>query len=388
MPARLERDVERGAPRRRPGRRERALASACGPPGGAVAPSNVVGTAVPNGGGTITQPTQGFGAVLERTPAASAIARRMCTASSMGHVLVWGGSLLWWNYRTRFSFCRECLVRALGRHDVLEHVEQAVHVGDDRRVRRDLQGGLVVGAAQHADDRPGTGRRARLEVAHGVAHHGDRPRLGHLQARHRPEDQVGRRAAPAHVGRREGQVDLGPPAQGVHQRVPGGGGEAGGEADLDAPFAQGAQHPEGAGDLRHGTGGDARLVGGCELLRCPLRRRGLEEDREHVGFGPPHGVAHDRPGPLVLVAPRRDPDGRQRGPERGVDGAVVAHGRPRHVEAGEGEGPDHVATPAAARVSAAMAGAQVMPRPPGPVTIHTLGRICSRKHTAPSVHWA
>ena len=57
----------------------------------------------------------------------------------------------------------------------------------------------------------------------------------------------------------------------------------------------------------------------------------------------------------------------------------------RHARA---KGPITGRTPAAASVSAAMAGAQVMPRPPGPVTSHTPGSISSRRQTAPSMHWA
>ncbi len=84
--ARLEGGVQRGPPGRlaRPG--PGRSTSACGPPGGAVAPSNVVGSVVASGvalAGTTTLPTQGFGVVLARTVSASASARRMCSRSSM-----------------------------------------------------------------------------------------------------------------------------------------------------------------------------------------------------------------------------------------------------------------------------------------------------------------
>ena len=103
-----------------------------------------------------------------------------------------------------------------------------------------------MGAAQDADDRPGAGGVAGLEVAAGVAHHGHRVRVVHPEAGHGAEDEVGRRTAPAHVGRRQGQVDLGAPAQGVEQRVAGGGCEARGEADLHPGSPEVAQHREGA----------------------------------------------------------------------------------------------------------------------------------------------
>ena len=83
----LQGDVERGAPggvtRPRPGPPPRRG----GRPGGAVAPSKtgrrIVGPAPRSAAGTTTQPTQGLGAVVERTAAACAIARRMCSTSSM-----------------------------------------------------------------------------------------------------------------------------------------------------------------------------------------------------------------------------------------------------------------------------------------------------------------
>ena len=54
---------------------------------GRAAPSKA-GTGSPARRGTTTLPTHGLGAVLDRTVAASAIAWRMCSTSSMGHVLV------------------------------------------------------------------------------------------------------------------------------------------------------------------------------------------------------------------------------------------------------------------------------------------------------------
>ena len=114
----------------------------------------------------------------------------------------------------------------------------------------------------------------------------------------------------------------------------------------------------------------------------------VEEGGEDVRLGPAHGLEHEGPGLVVPAAPRLDPDGDQGGLEGRLDGPVVAHGGPGHVQARQGVAADHAATPAAAKVSAAMAGEHVMPRPPGPVTIHTDGSTSSRRHTAPSRHWA
>ena len=66
-------------------------------------------------------------------------------------------------------------------------------------------------------------------------------------------------------------------------------------------------------------------------------------------------------------------DGRLEG---GADGAVVADGGAGHVEAGDGD-PGHDR-----KVSSAIAGEQVMPRPPGPVTRTTPGATSDRWYSA------
>src|SRR5204863_4900565 len=71
------------------------------------------------------------------------------------------------------------------------------------------------------------------------------------------------------------------------------------------------------------------------------------------------------------------PDGRGEG---GDDGAVVGDGGARHVQAGHGD-TGH------AKVSSAIAGAQVMPRPPGPVTRMTPGATWDRWYSSPVVTW-
>ena len=58
--------------------RARAVTSACGPPGGAVAPSK---TCDGSAAETTTQPTQGFGAVVPRTESPAAMARFMNASS-------------------------------------------------------------------------------------------------------------------------------------------------------------------------------------------------------------------------------------------------------------------------------------------------------------------
>ena len=64
------------APLARPPAEARAAASACGPPGGAVAPSNTVPSSLMS-----TQPTHGLGDAVALTVAASSIARRMAASS-------------------------------------------------------------------------------------------------------------------------------------------------------------------------------------------------------------------------------------------------------------------------------------------------------------------
>src|SRR6185437_4661708 len=85
------------------------------------------------------------------------------------------------------------------------------------------------------------------------------------------------------------------------------------------------------------------------------------------------GLAHGRPGVLhrgVELA-RRQGAGADRGGERLHDGVVVADGGARHVKAQDRE-------TAHWNVSSAIAGEQVMPRPPGPVTRTTPGSTALR----------
>ena len=103
-----------------------------------------------------------------------------------------------------------------------------------------------------------------------------------------------------------------------------------------------------------------RLVGGGSL--------GTEQPAEDLDLGLPHGGLDVVHGLVVLgVGQATAGDG---GPERIQDDTIVADGRARHVQAGDGG--TH------ANVSSAMAGEHVMPRPPGPVTRTTPGWICDR----------
>ena len=201
-------------------------------------------------------PGVGGGAV--RTVAASAIARRMCSTSTMGHILVQGGfPPCVRNYRTRFIFCREGLVRPgasrCGRQRAarrpVEHrissVTSAMIAVCGRRAERRL----VVGSAQDAHHRPCVSPRSGLEVARRVAYDHDRGRVGHAQPRHGPENQVGRRAAPPDVGRGQGQIDFVLPAQGVEQGLPRRWCKARREADGNTAPTQRPQDVERAGDL-------------------------------------------------------------------------------------------------------------------------------------------
>ena len=151
-----------------------------------------------------------------------------------------------------------------------------------------------------------------------------------------------------------------------------------------------AQHAERAGDRLGAARGDRGLVGPGELGGGASRLPRGEERGEHVGLGPAHGGAHH--GGRLGRSGRtgKYPPGVEGVLERGLDRAVVAHGRAGHIEAGEEVPADHAGTarPAASSVPAAMAGAQVMPRPPGPVTRTTRSAISSRRHTPPSRRWA
>ena len=102
-----------------------------------------------------------------------------------------------------------------------EHAEESVRYGDDRRRRGGGQRGLVVGAAQDADDRPAPAARpdsTSLTVSPTTTTATGVP---HADAGHGAEDEVGRRAPAADVRRGEGQVDLGAPIQRLEHRITG-----------------------------------------------------------------------------------------------------------------------------------------------------------------------
>ncbi len=196
------------------------------------------------------------------------------------------------------------------------------------------QRGLVVGAAQYPDDRPGLGGVPRLEVAHGVPHHRHGPRVLDAEAGHGAQDHVGGGPAPTDVRRRQRQIDLRDPAQCAQQGVAGRRGEAGGEADLDPVGAQVAQDLAGARHLAHIARRHDRLVGGGEGGGGPRRLFGSEQTGEHVRLGPTHRLEHEGVRLVVAPAARLDPHHAQRAGERLLDGAVVAHGRAGHIETG------------------------------------------------------
>ena len=65
-----------------------------------------------------------------------------------------------------------------------------------------------MGSTQDRDDGSGPGSRTGLEIAGGVAHHRDRPRVVDPEPGHGTQDHVRRRSPPSDVGRGQGEVDL------------------------------------------------------------------------------------------------------------------------------------------------------------------------------------
>src|SRR6202012_3706156 len=117
-----------------------------------------------------------------------------------------------------------------------------------------------------------------------------------------------------------------------------------------------------------------------------------EDAPEHLDLG----LAHRGPDVLhgLLVAVGGQAAVADGGLEGVHDHAVVGHGGARHVQAGNGvAGPGVAGTAVAgtavahAKVSSAMAGEQVMPRPPGPVTRTTPGSIGDRWYSSSVVTW-
>jgi hypothetical protein len=226
------------------------------------------------------------------------------------------------------------------------------------------------GAGEDAGHDSGPGPDTGLDVAGRVADDGQFADRAGPEAEQRGQGQVGPRAAAARVGGREGQVDERPPVQRVDQGVAGGPGESREQADLDARGAHrghdlGRPRQRGhlAGPHRRGVVLLERLVG--------VQRRGLvaQDPAEHLDLGLAHARADVVHGLGVAVLGQAAPgDG---GTERVQHDAVVPHGGARHVQARDADG-------AHWNVSSAIAGEQVMPRPPGPVTRTTPGAIWDR----------
>ncbi len=102
--------------------------------------------------------------------------------------------------------------------------------------------------------------------------------------------------------------------------------------DNAAP-TQRPQDVERAGNLGCPARCDLGLVGLRERGRGRGGVGGLEQPGEDVGLRPAHGLAHHDLASARRSLPGFDADGGERGSERGFHRAVVAHGRPRHVEA-------------------------------------------------------
>ena len=143
--------------------------------------------------------------------------------------------------------------------------------------------------------RPAPARRPGLDVARGVADDGELADGPAAQPEQGGQRHVRPRAATPGVGGRERQVDQRPPAELVDDGVPGGGGEAGGQAYPDARLAQAGHHLGRAGHRLNPARRDRLGVARLERRVGPLRVRLAGEDLpEHLDLGLPHG----RPGGL------------------------------------------------------------------------------------------
>src|SRR5258708_33309469 len=96
------------------------------------------------------------------------------------------------------------------------------------------------------------------------------------------------------------------PAERIQYRVPGGWGEAGGQADLDAGVAQRSQRLCGSREGRYPSGpDDPRIVllegvvggGGCLVT---------ENSPAHLGLRLTHAGLHDLSSPVLCAAARAD----------------------------------------------------------------------------------
>ena len=230
-------------------------------------------------------------------------------------------------------------------------------------------------AGQHARYQSRAGAQARLDVARGVA--GDRELADRAAAQ--PEQsgqrQVRPGAAAAGVGRREHQVDQVGPAERLHERVPGAGGEASRQTHLDPGAAARLKHFRRAGHRGDLAQANCRRVVRLECRVGPPRLVLVAEDvPEDLDLGLAHRGAHVLH--RLVIGGHGQVARRDRCLEGGDDGAVVADGGAGHVEAGDGY-PGHDR-----KVSSAIAGEQVMPRPPGPVTRMTPGATSDRWYSA------
>ena len=235
------------------------------------------------------------------------------------------------------------------------------------------EGRGVVGAGEHADNRPRPGLGARLEIAGRVPHHRHggsatpsrsmAPKIMSGAGRPRPQSagESARSmwsAQPSRsikLSRVEGakpvvRHTLTPPARRASKTstAPGMADTSPAATMLRTP-AKAAVAPAAASGSRSG-----RTPRPWTGPSSPARRRGPREPLA----------------PSARPRPRRAPRRRPRRPRRRrARWYPPCRGRPAR------SGRSSQATPAALRVSAAMAGAQVMPRPPGPVTSHTPGEF-------------
>ena len=190
------------------------------------------------------------------------------------------------------------------------------------------------------------------------------------------EDHVGPRPAPPGVGRGQGQIDRSSvQPRALEDAVPGGRGEAGGQADLDAGRRAGRPWS------RPLPAGGRSRPGRRPRRRRPRRRRWpprlgrvpgeqLGEDLDlRLAHGPLHEFVRGRPpGSVVADAAHGlpGPGGRPARPRRRrTPSSRPCPGRPDRMAGVIGS--------SSAQVSSATAGDRVMPRPARPVTTTTPG---------------